>query len=317
MFLSLSFDSLDLSPETIALAKGILWGDKSQMDPEMLQTFRTAGMSHLLAVSGLHVGIIMSLLWLMFKPLEWLVLSLTTLPQLHCRVGSPYITYFLGSALRVFVIGLTSVYVYAIGAPPSAVRATLMLSMCLIGWMFHRPASSARCVLFAAMLLLAWDPWMITNVGFQLSFLSVIGILLFQPWLNDPEKPWYYKAILLSVAAQALTIPVVAFYFHQVPLFGWLQGLLVVPFMPVFVFLLLLVFILPFCTELALCVEGIRAWMGLVAESIGKLETLILGGHLYFYPTWYEALLSEICILSLILYCRAKTPLLHSSTSIS
>ncbi len=317
MILSLSFDSLDLSQETIALAQGILLGDKSQIDSGMLQSFRTAGMSHLLAVSGLHVGIIMSLIWLLFKPVEWFILILTTLPQLHCKVGSPTVTYILGSVLRVSVIFLTCIYVYVIGAPPSALRATLMLSMCLIGWMFHRPASSARCVLFAAMLLLAWDPWMITNVGFQLSFLSVGGILLFQPWLNDPEKSWYYKAIVLSVAAQVLTIPVVAFYFHQVPLFGWVQGLLVLPFMPIFVFLLLLVLFIPYLSGLVILVEGIRAWIGLVADSIGKLETLLLGGHLYFYPTWYEAVLAEICILSLIIYCRAKTPLLHSSASLS
>lgn len=299
-------DTLGLSQETLALAQGILLGDKSQISPEVMQSFRTAGMSHLLAVSGLHVGIIMSLVWLLLKPLEWLVLFLSTLPQLGCRVGSPKTAYIIGDTKRIFVILLTIIYVWRIGAPPSAMRATLMLSLCLFGWMFHRPTSAARCLLFAALLLLAWDPWLITNVGFQLSFLAVGGILLFQPWLNDHNIHWSLRAILLSVAAQVLTIPVVAFYFHQVPFLGWLQGLLVVPLMPFFVTLLLLTLCFPSFSWVSFMVEALRAWMELMADSIGTLEKLLLGGHLYFYPSWIEALLAEIFFLSLIILFRIK-----------
>ncbi len=304
--ISLSQEASVLSPETLALAKGILLGDKSQISPEVMQSFRTAGMSHLLAVSGLHVGIIMSLVWLLLKPLEWLVLYLTSLPQLRCRVGSPKIAYIIGDTKRIFVILLTCVYVWLIGAPPSAMRATLMLSLCLLGWMFHRPTSAARCLLFAALLLLAWDPWLITNVGFQLSFLAVGGILLFQPWLNDTSLHWSFRTILLSIAAQVLTIPVVAFYFHQVPFFGWLQGLLVVPLMPLFVTLLLLCLCFPSFSWLSLIVEALRSWMELMADGIGNLERLLLGGHLYFYPSWIEALLAEIFFLSLVILLRVK-----------
>lgn len=294
------------SQETIALAQGILLGDKSQLSAEMVQNFRTAGMSHLLAVSGLHVGIIMSLVWLLFKPLEWLTLLLTSYRPFGCRVGSPATAYIIGTVLRVSVIVLTCFYVYTIGAPPSAIRATLMLSMCLIGWIFHRPTSAARCLLFAALLLLAWDPWTIQKVGFQLSFLSVGGILLFQPWLNDHDKPWFWRVILLSISAQLLTIPVVVFYFHQVPFLGWLQGLLVVPLMPVFVSLLLLALCFPAGSGLIMLIEALRSWMEWVATSIGTMEQWILGGHLYFYPTWYEAIFAEIGILAMIILLRIK-----------
>lgn len=302
----LSQDTLGLSQETLALAQGILLGDKSHISPEVMQSFRTAGMSHLLAVSGLHVGIIMSLVWLLLKPLEWLVLYFTTLPQLGWRVGSPKTAYIIGDTKRVLVILLTVVYVWRIGAPPSAMRATLMLSLCLLGWMFHRPTSAARCLLFAALLLLAWDPWLITNVGFQLSFLAVGGILLFQPWLNDRSIHWSLRAILLSVAAQVLTIPVVAFYFYQVPFLGWLQGLLVVPLMPLFVTLLLLCLCFPSFSWLSFIVEALRAWMELMADSIGRLEQLLLGGHLYFFPSWLEALLAEIFFLALAILLRLR-----------
>lgn len=307
MFLD-QLEALGASQETIALAHGILLGDKSQFSTEMIQNFRMAGMSHLLAVSGLHVGIIMSIIFVIFKPIEWLVLSLTTIPALNCRIGSPTVTYILGNVTRFSVILFTSLYVFWIGAPPSAVRATLMLSLCLVGWMFRRPASTERCLLFAALLLLAWDPWNITQVGFQLSFLSVGGILLFRPWLTDHHLPWVWRVILLSVAAQSLTIPIVAYYFHQIPFIGWLQGLLVVPLLPVFVTLLLLVFCSPLFSWLIVLVEGMSSWMGYVAEMIGNIETYLIGGHLYFYPTWYEALMAEIGVLAFILVLRMRVP---------
>lgn len=312
MFLE-GLEAIGASQETIALAHGILLGDKSQLSPEMIASFRTAGMSHLLAVSGLHVGIIMSVIWLLFKPFEWLLLLLTSWAKAECRVGSPLLYYASGSIVRIAVIMITCIYVWKIGAPPSAVRATLMLSLCLLGWMFHRPTSAARCLLFAALLLIAWDPWIVLHVGFQLSFLSVGGILLFQPWLNDRDIPWVLRAVLLSIAAQSLTIPVVAFYFHQVPFLGWLQGLLVVPLMPLFVSLLLFVAITQ-SSALLILVEALRHWMGWVAAMTGRIETLLLGGHLYFYPTWYESVFAELAIIAVIILFRQKTAAVHSTS---
>ena len=110
----------------------------------------------------------------------------------------------------------------------------LMLSLCLVGWMLHRPSSAWRCLLLAALIILAWDPWSIALPGFQLSFLAVAGILLFQPWLRSDALPAWFRVILLSISAQWLTAPVVAYWFHQLPVLGWLQGLLVVPLLPLF-----------------------------------------------------------------------------------
>ena len=296
---------MEFTAETTALAQGLLFGDKSQISPDTLQAFRMAGMSHLLAVSGLHVGIIMSLIWLLFKPVEYVVLLATTSVCSRIDAGSPRTFYIIGTTVRFSVIVLTCVYVYSIGAPPSALRATLMLGLCLLGWIFHRPTSAGRCLILAALLLLAWDPWLIMKVGFQLSFLSVGGIILFQPWLNNHESPWVWRVILLSLSAQVLTIPVVAYYFHQVPFLGWLQGLLVVPLMPLFISLLLLAKFTSW-SWLVFPVEALRGWMEFVAQNITSLERLVLGGHLYFYPTWYEALLAEIGILSLIILLRIR-----------
>lgn len=289
-------EQLGLTPEAEALARGMLLGDKSALDPSMAQTMRMAGMSHILAVSGLHVGIIMSIVWLLLRPLEWLVLLVA---PIRLRVH-----YVLGSLRRVAVIAVTAFYVWRIGAPPSAVRAAVMLSLCLLGWIIHRPSSTWRCMVFAALVLLAWDPWCIAQPGFQLSFLAVTGILLFQPWLQDHGLPRWLRLILLSVAAQWLTTPVVAYWFHQVPVLGWLQGLLVVPMLPVLVSMFLLGMVCPSWHWLAWPIDALTGWTLWVAQVISRLEQLVLGGHLYLYPAVWEVVVAELLCLSIIIYAR-------------
>lgn len=287
---------LGLSPEAQALAQGMLLGDKSALSPEMIQDFRTAGMSHILAVSGLHVGIIMSVIWMLLKPIEWLVLLVA--PLRMC------VYYTIGIVKRVLAILIVVYYVWLIDAPASAVRAAVMLSLCLVGWMIHRPTSAWRCLLFAALALLSWDPWSLSTPGFQLSFLAVAGILLFQPWLQSERLPWWGRLLLLSVAAQWLTAPIVAYWFHQVPLLGWIQGLLVVPLLPLFMVLLLTGFIFPAWHFIGTIINLLTAWIGQVAQVIGQSEHLLLGGNLYFFPDWWEVLISELLFLAIAIYLR-------------
>jgi competence protein ComEC len=253
-------------------------------------------MSHIMAVSGLHVGIIMSIIWICFRPVEMLVGYLAPL--------NLTVHYALGDLKRIVVIALTAWYVWLIGAPPSAVRAALMLSLLMLGWMLHRSTSAWRCMVFAALVLIAWDPWTVGQVGFQLSFLAVAGILLFQPWLQSERFPRWLRLVLLSVSAQWFTTPVVAYWFHQVPLLGWVQGLLVVPLMPILVALLLVGILLPSFHFLAVPIEALTAWMGWVAQGIGRVEQVLLGGHLHFYPTWWEVLLAELLLLAIVLYFK-------------
>ena len=293
-----SLHQLGLSDEAIALAQGMLLGDKSGLSPEVVSAFRTAGMSHIMAVSGLHVGIIMSILWIGFRPIE---LVAGQLAPLNLTVH-----YALGNLKRIVVIALTICYVWLIGAPPSAVRAALMLSLLMIGWMLHRSTSAWRCMVFAALVLIAWNPWTVCQVGFQLSFLAVAGILLFQPWLQSDRFPRWFRLVLLSVSAQWFTTPVVAYWFHQVPLLGWVQGLLVVPLMPLMVTLLLLGMLLPSLHFLAVPIEALTTWMGGVAQGIGRVEQMLLGGHLHFYPTGWEVLLAELLLLVVVLYLKTK-----------
>lgn len=287
---------LGLSSEIIALAQGVLLGDKSHIASDIVRDFRNAGMSHLLAVSGLHVGIIMSVIWLLLKPLEAIV-DICSSQRLRNY-------YLMETFKRLVVIIFTVGYVCMIGAPVSAVRASLMLILCLIAWMFHRPSSTWNCLILAALILIALDPWCVFDVGFQLSFLAVAGIWVFQPWLQEHRFFWWERLFLFSLSAQWFTLPLVAYYFHQVPFFGWLQGLLVVPLMPFFVGGLLLGCAFPSLHLLCQPLDMLYSWIIGVSHFIQLLEQWCLGGHLYFYPSVIEVLLSEFVLLAVVLCLR-------------
>lgn len=308
---------LGLEPETIALARGMITGDKSDLSRESLKMFRAAGMSHLLAVSGLHVGIIMTIIYTLLKPIEWGIILFV-----FSRQGIfPTRWHYLIVAVKVsVVIATTLLYIWSIGFPPSAVRAWVMLSLMLAGTALHRNVSQWQTWLTAAIVLLIYDPMAITQPGFQLSFLAVAGILVCKPFIKREDvraieiNKWQNRLvfrvksiIIVTLAAQALTMPVVAYTFHQVPLLGWVQGILVIPLIPVFVMLLLVGLAFPSAHFIAYPIEWLRLWMEQVALKTTKVEEVLFGGHLYLYPTWWEALLLGIAILSLILILKLRT----------
>lgn len=295
---------LGLSPEVLAFARGMLYGDKSLIDPEVIQNFRTSGMSHLLAVSGLHVGVIMAIIWLLMKPVECLIIY-------YLRPHSLISYYIINKFQHLMIIIGTVAYVVSIGAPTSAVRAALMLCLNSFGWIINRPVPVWHCLLMAALVLLALDPWNITQIGFQLSFLAVAGIILFQPWLQNRAYKSWERLILLSVAAQWLTVPLVAYYFHQVPIMGWLQGLLVVPLIPFFMGGLLLGACFPDLHLLSIPIEMLYGWISWMSQLIGSFEKAILGGRLYFYPSVIETIGAEVVLLAMVIWLRLHHYLSH------
>ena len=207
------------SPEELAVGTALVLGSREDMQQEVQQAYAATGAIHVLAVSGLHVGIIaMGLQWL----LAWLPLR--------------------GPAARwlLLLANLAGVWIFALltGLSPSVQRAALMFSMMLLGKTLQRPHQVFNTLAASAFLLLWADPWMLLDVGFQLSYLAVAGILLFHPRLHKlvfVKNKWLaegWNLIAMGVAAQLSTFPLSLYYFHQFPVYFWLSGLLVVPLSP-------------------------------------------------------------------------------------
>ncbi len=204
-----------ISDERFAILAALTLGYKDALDPETKKVFSSAGAMHVLAVSGLHVGIL-------FVVIHFLTGFLRRSPN--------------GRVVFIFLsISLLWIYALITGLSPSVLRATVMFGFLIIGQNLRRPVNSYNTLALSAFLLLFLDPNLIFEAGFQLSYAAVIGIVFFLPRLNSlvPVKNgifrWAWELVAVSVAAQLATFPLVIYYFHQFPTFFWISGFVVIP----------------------------------------------------------------------------------------
>ncbi len=205
-----------IRPESKQIALALLLGQKESLGKEVKQAYAATGTQHILAVSGLHVAIIYSILLL---PL----------------------TYFKqeGHALRkiylLLVMGLIWIYALMTGFSPSVVRAVVMFSLVTLGQMRKRKPSIWNILSFSALLLLVLDPGVRTDLGFQLSYLAVAGIVGLQPLILQLWSPpnrvldYFWQMAAVTLAAQLITSPLTIHYFHAFPSYFLLANLLIVP----------------------------------------------------------------------------------------
>ncbi len=207
------------SPQAELLA-GLLLGDKTGLDRETREQFQRAGVAHLLAVSGLHVGYIVVIL-----------LAVATLLRLP------------GWGRLAAILPFLAGYVLLTGASPSVLRAAIMAGLYLWGRALQRRPNTWNILAAAAIISVLIDPRSQFTPGFQLSFTAVAAILYLLPRLQASLKrtaigEWLYAGTvrrlttdlaLLSISAQLGTMPLQALYFHILPIYGLVANLLVVP----------------------------------------------------------------------------------------
>ncbi|MBO0360633.1 ComEC family competence protein [Hymenobacter sp. BT186] len=269
-----------------ALASALVLGIKDDVDQQTKQAYANTGTTHIMAVSGLQVG-------LLFGAVTWL------LSRIPGRRGA---TFRLVSAL----LGLAGIWSYAFltGLSASVLRAAVMFTFIIVARASGRQTNMFNTLAVAAFCLLCYDPYLLCDVGFQLSFLAVISIVYLQPrivaWLDvrgyflNKQRPWQSKqlqwlwqktswlldniwqATALSLAAQVATFPLGLYYFHQFPLSFLLSNLVAVPIssMAVYVGLGLLLlkgvvaFIGLFSTGLASVLDFLPKIVGVVFEQM-------------------------------------------------
>lgn len=205
-----------LSDNTTEFLVATIFGDDSLLSPETREKFATAGLAHILALSGLHVGIIALLVAILLFPLQ-----------------------IAGYRNLRFTITIILLWGYAImtGMSPSVTRAVIMTTTYLISLILQRRHSAMNALLLAALVILIYDPLSIYSVGFQLSFAAVISILLFANRLNPihpRHRTAYYLASLVSVSISAMlgTGIIAAYYFHSFPLYFLAGNIMAVSLLP-------------------------------------------------------------------------------------
>ncbi len=198
-----------------ALAEALLIGYRDDLDKNLVQAYSNTGVVHVIAISGLHLGII-----------YWLLLRLTWPLKRTARLRW----------LRVFlIIGGLWLFSLLAGAGPSVLRSALMFSLVALGEASSRKTNIFNTLSFSAFVLLLINPFLLWDVGFQLSYAAVLSIVLFfrpiHHLLHLPNKAanfvWTIAAV--TVAAQLLTLPISIYHFHQMPFLFLIANVVAVP----------------------------------------------------------------------------------------
>lgn len=199
----------------------LLLGDSGLIDKATRQEFSAAGVAHVLALSGLHVGFIALIIWWLLFPLDYMRMKKARL-----------------------VITLVAIAGFALftGLSPSVVRATVMIGFVFASLIFYRRSVSLNALAMAALVILLFSPSALYSVGFQLSFLTVAAVLLFAglPKQLESRHKWVNRltsTALTSLVAMGATIALTAHYFHTVSFLSVLSNLLILPVLPVFMVL--------------------------------------------------------------------------------
>ncbi|MBA3673395.1 MAG: ComEC/Rec2 family competence protein [Chitinophagaceae bacterium] len=201
--------------DQLAIAKALLIGYTQDLDKDLVQAYSNTGVVHIIAISGMHLGLIyIMLIWIFSK-----------------------IPFIKRSKIIKVALILCCLWLFALltGGAASILRAAVMFSCIVIGQNFSRTASIYNALAASAFILLCYNPYFLWDVGFQLSYLAVLGIVIFQKpvyhllyiknnWLN---KIW--QLVTVTLAAQILTFPVCLYYFHQFPTLFLFTNILLVP----------------------------------------------------------------------------------------
>lgn len=200
--------------DAAAVASTLILGYKADLSNDVLQAYSKTGTVHVLSVSGAHVAIIYILLALALGFLD---------------------RFRHGKLIKAIII-ITLIWYYSLlsGFSPAVCRAAVMISMVIIGKTFSRYTNTLNILAISAFALLVYDPLFINDVGYQLSYLAVFGLIIFQPavykWVKFKNK-WADKLWALcsvSIAAQVITFPLSAFYFHQFPVYFLFSNLFII-----------------------------------------------------------------------------------------
>ena len=205
------FARAGLVGDEYSIITAILLGNDDTMDPALQTSYASTGVSHILCVSGMHVGLIFMILNFVLKPLDF---SRKT------------------SLLKSFIL-LFSVwsYAYITGLCPSVQRSAVMFTFVFFGDFLNRNTNIFHSLYASLFLLLLADPLLLCNVGFQLSYLAVFGIVIFQKPIRMLWKPknkimkYFWELMTVSMAAQLTTFPIAIYYFGQFPNYFLLANL--------------------------------------------------------------------------------------------
>jgi len=245
----------------LGLAEALLIGYKDDLDKNLVQSYTNTGVVHIIAISGLHLGLIYWLFVQVLKPFKRKKISKWLNP----------------------VIIISGLWLFSLlaGGQPSVLRSALMFSCIVLAGTLSRKTSIYNTLAFSAFVLLCINPYWLWDVGFQLSYVAVLSIVIFMKpiynlfFIKNKILDLIWKLNAVSIAAQLLTTPFSIYHFHQFPNFFLLTNFVAVPLSSIIVLGEIFLCAICFVPFLALVSGKIISWLIWVMNSyIEKIESL-------------------------------------------
>ena len=270
--------------DAYAVVAAMSLGDKSALTRDLKDTYSVSGASHVLALSGLHLGIIYMLLSVLLPRRRWPALS------------------------QLLIILFIWAFVFLVGMSVSVVRSAIMLTVYGLLSIGNRDKMSINALAFTAIVMLMWNPAWLFDVGFQMSFLAVFAILLFVPLFDDVFSAEYLMAhrwikriwglVVVSCSAQLGVAPLIAFYFGRFSTYFLLTNFIVIPAAMAILWLSLVVLLFPSLAYILLyivqCLNTILSRItALPGASIDNLHPSVLQVMLIYVLIFCSYLLIE------------------------
>lgn len=257
------YRELGFEDDDLSLLSALTVGEKRDFSQELKESYAAAGASHILALSGLHLGIIYMLLTLLL----------------------PYRGRNRGVAVlrELTIVAALWVFAFIAGLPASVVRSAILFSLMSLGRCLRQDSSSVSSLAFAAIVMLLFSPHLLFDVGFQLSFSAVLAILLLTPHLQDALKVderdrlcrYALNLIILTFAAQLGTLPFVWYHFGVLPLYSLLTNIFVVPLAFVMIAITLLLLVTSFFAPLRLLLTALLQFVtGVMNDGVAFVASL-------------------------------------------
>lgn len=282
-----------LKDDELDISAALLLGANANFDPELRQIYGKAGVTHILSVSGLHVGLV-------FLVFSYLLAFIR---------GSRFKNLLRAVILVLLIWG----YAFLTGLSPAVQRSALMLSLVILAREMQRKPHLLNVLSASALLLLLIDPFLITNLGFQLSYLAVAGIVILERPIyelveienNTLDKAW--KLCSVSFAAQGSTSPLSILYFHHFPLYFLPANLIIIPLSSLIMYWGLGSLALSWIPVIK---TGLFFMLGFLVKSMTALTAFIASlpyadsGTLL--PDTFQSLLLYVVLVSVIVFLKYK-----------
>jgi len=289
-----NIDRLDLSSSGKKVLNMMLVGGNESLDRKTRTQFSVTGVTHILSVSGFHVAVVCGFLSLLLKPLPSTIIFKWT--------------------KYVLMISLLWGFTFISGLAPPSVRAAIMLSFFLTGNILGRMTDGYNTLAASAFCMLVYNPFYIFDIGFQLSYIAVLFILLLQPLfsgmleIKNPLLATPYNWITISIAAQIGTAFLCLYYFSQFPVLFLFANL---PFSLVCTILIplgLVYILLPpdfiLSDILGLCTQKMIVFLLYIVESFSSYSWAT-----FIFPfDFFDLLLGYSFLAMIILFCYKKNP---------